>query len=140
VPSEQIFKALNTMHRGLVRATGGRLGWYAPGYKMPVVELTTTGRKSGEPRTIMLTSPYQDGSTMVLVASAAGNDRHPAWYLNLLANPEVTVPCAASPPAGCGLNRRARRSGPDSGPSLPERTPTTPATSGRRSVRSRSSC
>jgi deazaflavin-dependent oxidoreductase (nitroreductase family) len=64
---------------------------------MPVIELTTTGRRSGQPRTTMLTSPYQDGSTMVIVASRGGDDHHPAWYLNLRDNPEVTVSMDGKP-------------------------------------------
>ena len=58
---------------------------------MPVLELTTTGRKSGQPRTVMLASPYQDGDTMALVASRGGDDRHPAWFLNLVDDPAVDV-------------------------------------------------
>jgi len=58
---------------------------------MPVVELTTTGRKSGQPRSVMLTSPVQDGDTWVVVASRGGDDQHPAWYLNLRDHPEVEV-------------------------------------------------
>jgi len=91
VPSELSFRVLNQVHRTIIRLTGGRLGWSAPGYGMPVVELTTTGRKTGEPRTTMLTSPLRQEDEIVLVASAGGSDRHPAWYLNLLADPEVTV-------------------------------------------------
>ena len=56
-----------------------------------MVQLTTIGRKSGQPRTTMLASPYQEGSTVVIVASAGGNDHHPTWYLNILNNPDVTV-------------------------------------------------
>jgi deazaflavin-dependent oxidoreductase (nitroreductase family) len=58
---------------------------------MPVVELTTIGRKSGARRSTMLTSPVQDGDTMVLVASYGGDDRHPAWFLNLRDNGDVEV-------------------------------------------------
>ena len=64
---------------------------------MPVIELTTTGRRSGQPRATMLTSPYQDDSTMVIVASRGGDDHHPAWYLNLRDNPEVTVSMDGKP-------------------------------------------
>ena len=64
---------------------------------MPVIELTTTGRRSGEPRTTMLTSPYQEGSTIVIVASRGGDDRHPAWYLNLRDQPEVKVVVGRKP-------------------------------------------
>jgi deazaflavin-dependent oxidoreductase (nitroreductase family) len=58
---------------------------------MPAVELTTTGRKSGEPRTTMLTSPVHDDGRVVLIASKGGDDRDPQWYLNLTANPDVEV-------------------------------------------------
>ncbi|MFN3218741.1 MAG: nitroreductase family deazaflavin-dependent oxidoreductase [Acidimicrobiales bacterium] len=78
--SDLLFKTLNTLHQS---------GWSTG--KMPVVELTTTGRKSGEPRTVMVTSPWQDGDTIALVASAWGNDAHPAWLLNLRDDPSVTV-------------------------------------------------
>ena len=64
---------------------------------MPVIELTTTGRRSGQARTTMLTSPYQEGSTMVVVASRGGDDHHPAWYLNLRDDPEVTVSVGGKP-------------------------------------------
>jgi deazaflavin-dependent oxidoreductase (nitroreductase family) len=65
---------------------------------MPVVELTTIGRKSGQRRTTMLTSPYQEGSTIVIVASRGGDDHHPAWFLNLRDNPKVTMKVGPSPP------------------------------------------
>ena len=58
---------------------------------MPVLELTTTGRKSGEPRSVMLTSPVQEGDTIVVVASRGGDDHHPAWFLNLRDQPRVEV-------------------------------------------------
>ena len=59
--------------------------------KMPVVELTTSGRKSGEKRSVMLTAPIVDGDDVVLVASKGGRDTHPLWYLNLQAQPEVEI-------------------------------------------------
>jgi deazaflavin-dependent oxidoreductase (nitroreductase family) len=58
---------------------------------MPVIELTTTGRKSGQPRKTMLTSPYQEDSTIVVVASRGGDDTNPAWFLNLKDDPKVMV-------------------------------------------------
>lgn len=58
---------------------------------MPVLELTTIGRKSGEPRAVMLTAPVVDGDTIVIVASRGGDPTHPAWYLNLRDNPDVEV-------------------------------------------------
>lgn len=84
-----MLKTMNTIHRGLLKVSGGRLGWEAA--NMPVLRLTTIGRKSGEPREVMLTSPYQEGTTMIIVASRGGDDTHPAWFLNLRDNPEVKV-------------------------------------------------
>lgn len=95
MPSDFVLKTMNGLHRGLLKASGGRLGWQAS--KMPVLELTTTGRKSGQPRSVMLTSPIQDGSTVVVVASRGGDDTHPAWFLNLRDNPEVEVAYKGGP-------------------------------------------
>jgi deazaflavin-dependent oxidoreductase (nitroreductase family) len=58
---------------------------------MPVVKLTTTGRRSGQRRDTMLTSPVHDDRRVVLVASNGGAAHHPAWYLNLRADPKVTA-------------------------------------------------
>jgi deazaflavin-dependent oxidoreductase (nitroreductase family) len=77
------------MHRALVKLTFGRVGWQAG--PMPVLELTTIGRKSGQPRSVMLTSPVREGETWVIVASRGGDDHHPAWFLNLRDNPDVEV-------------------------------------------------
>jgi deazaflavin-dependent oxidoreductase (nitroreductase family) len=86
---------MNTVHRGVLKLSGGRLGWSAS--NMPVLELTTTGRKTGQPRTVMLTSPVQDGSTIVIVASRGGDDQHPAWFVNLRDNPDVEVVMSGKP-------------------------------------------
>ena len=86
---DTVAKLLTKMHESAFRASRGRIAGKAFG--MPVVMLTTTGRKSGQPRTTMLTSPIVDGDTVVLIASYGGDDRHPAWYLNLTANPEVEL-------------------------------------------------
>lgn len=68
--------------------SGGRFGGrYGRG---PVLRLTTTGRKSGEARSTALLYG-QDGTRLVLVGSNRGSDHHPAWALNLLANPEAEV-------------------------------------------------
>jgi len=89
MPSDTALKTMNVLHRGLMKITGGKLGWSAS--DMPVLELTTVGRKSGAARSCMLTSPWQAGDTMAIVASAGGNDEHPDWYLNLDADPNVAV-------------------------------------------------
>jgi deazaflavin-dependent oxidoreductase (nitroreductase family) len=89
MPSDFTLKAMNALHRGLLRVSGGKAGWHVSG--MPVLELTTVGRKSGRPRSVILTSPIQEGATLVVVASRGGDDNHPAWFLNLRANPQVEV-------------------------------------------------
>jgi deazaflavin-dependent oxidoreductase (nitroreductase family) len=89
VPGDLVFKVLNTAHRGALKLSGGRVGWKAA--KMPVIELTTTGRRTGRPHTVMLTTPWQDGSALVVVASRGGDDRPPAWLLNVIDRPEVLV-------------------------------------------------
>ncbi|HET9092847.1 MAG TPA: nitroreductase/quinone reductase family protein [Acidimicrobiales bacterium] len=93
--SDVVFRALNTAHRLVLDLSRGRLGWSAAG--MPVVELTTTGRRSGRQRTTMLTSPYSEDEMIVLVASRGGDDRHPDWYLNLCAEPAVEVSVRGGP-------------------------------------------
>jgi deazaflavin-dependent oxidoreductase (nitroreductase family) len=95
MPSDVTLKTMNTVHRAMLKISGERLGWNAG--RMPVLELTTTGRKSGEPRSVMLTSAVQEGSTIVVVASRGGDDQHPAWFLNLRDNPEVDVVMRGKP-------------------------------------------
>lgn len=89
MPSDWFLKAGNAGHRAILKITGGRVGWRGGG--MPVLELTTTGRKTGKPHSVMLTSPVQEGDTIVIVASRGGDDHHPAWFLNLRDNPNVDV-------------------------------------------------
>ena len=89
MPSDFALKTMNTIHKALLTLSFGKIGQNVGG--MPVLKLTTTGRKSGEARTVMLTSPVQVGDRIVIVASKGGEDTHPAWYLNLLAKPEVQV-------------------------------------------------
>lgn len=89
MPSRLTLKSMNAIHKTLLAVSFGRVGWNAG--KMPVLKLTTVGRKSGVKREVMLTSPLQMGDTWVIVASKGGDDDHPAWYLNLLAEPRVEV-------------------------------------------------
>jgi deazaflavin-dependent oxidoreductase (nitroreductase family) len=95
MPNDLQFKGMNAVHRAMVKLSGGRLGWQAS--RMPVLELTTTGRKSGQPHTVMLTSPLQEDTTIVVVASRGGDDSNPAWFLNLRDNPDVEVSLRGGP-------------------------------------------
>ncbi len=89
MPSDFAMKTMNTVHRTLMKVSGGRIGWTAS--NMPVLELTTVGRKSGQQRATMLTAPWQDGDKLAIVASRGGDDKNPAWFHNLRDNPSVTV-------------------------------------------------
>lgn len=81
-------RAATKLHTFIYRTTGGKVGGRIVGG--PVLLLTTTGRKSGRERTSPLLY-LEDGENLVLVASNGGAPVHPAWYLNLRANPEATV-------------------------------------------------
>src|SRR6476620_4826650 len=95
MPSDLLLKTMNGVHRALLKASFGKFGWEVG--KMPALELTTTGRKSGQKRSVMLTSPVQEGDTIVVVASRGGDDTHPAWFLNLRDHPEVEVSLKGAP-------------------------------------------
>jgi deazaflavin-dependent oxidoreductase (nitroreductase family) len=83
------FKFMNLTHKALLRVTGGR--WPTTLSGMPGVELHTVGAKTGRRRSTMLASPLHDENRVVLVASKGGDDRHPQWYRNLCANPDVEL-------------------------------------------------
>lgn len=82
-------RMLNRAHRGLLTISRGRIG--ATLGSMPVIELHTVGRSSGVRRTAMLTAPIHDDGRYVLVASKGGDAKHPSWYVNLVAHPDVEV-------------------------------------------------
>ncbi|WCO66454.1 nitroreductase/quinone reductase family protein [Iamia majanohamensis] len=96
MPSDLAMKAMNAVHRGILAVSFGKVGWKAG--SMPVLELTTTGRRSGQPRKVMLTSPVQEGDALVVVASRGGDDAHPAWFVNLRADPDVRVALGGEAP------------------------------------------
>jgi len=85
-------KAVSQAHRAIVHVSGGRVGGSTFG--MPAVELHTVGRKSGLPRSTMLTAPVIDGDRVVLVASKGGDDRDPDRYRNLMANADIELTMA----------------------------------------------
>lgn len=80
-------KLMWRMHRFWYRISGGRVGGKL---EMPVLLLTTTGRKTGKER-IWPLYHLVDGDSFVVIASNAGEGRHPAWFLNLQADPQVSV-------------------------------------------------
>ncbi len=72
----------------LYRLSHGRIGGRIN--RAPVLLLTTTGRKSGQPRTAPVVY-LADGESLVVIGSNAGHSRTPAWSLNLKANPDAEV-------------------------------------------------
>jgi deazaflavin-dependent oxidoreductase (nitroreductase family) len=86
------FKAMSRTHLTILHLTRGKV--LGSTFGMPAVELHTVGRKSGQPRTTMLSTPVSDDNRVVLVASKGGDDRDPDWYRNLLANPDIELTIA----------------------------------------------
>jgi len=81
-------KVFPPIDRLLSRVTGGRVALSQA--LVPSLELTTTGRKSGQPRrTPLATLPV--GDAFLVVGSNFGKEHHPAWTANLMANPDATV-------------------------------------------------
>lgn len=74
----------------VMRRTGGRWSVTAAVSGLPVVELTTTGARTGRPRTMPIIGT-PDADRFVLVASNYGSTRNPGWYFNLKAHPNCTV-------------------------------------------------
>jgi F420H(2)-dependent quinone reductase len=76
------FSALHTViyRRGVARGLG----------KVQLILLTTTGRKTGRPQTVTLNG-VPDGDGWIVIGSAWGSDADPAWWLNLVANPQATM-------------------------------------------------
>ncbi len=78
------------VHTWLYRASGGRIGHTVPGVGGRMLLLDHVGAKSGAGRTSPLLY-VRDGDDVVVVASKGGYPKHPAWYHNLIANPDTTV-------------------------------------------------
>lgn len=87
-PRGRLLAVITAIHRKLYAWTGGLVGGNSGG--MPTLLLTTIGRKSGLPRTVPL--PYfPHPAGWAVVASFAGNEKHPAWYQNLATQGKVRV-------------------------------------------------
>jgi deazaflavin-dependent oxidoreductase (nitroreductase family) len=81
-------RLLGRLHVAVFRLTGGLLGGTIAGRR--ILLLTTTGRRSGQRVTVPLLY-VEDGGAPVVIASSGGSPGHPAWYLNLQANPVCEV-------------------------------------------------
>ncbi len=86
------WKYVSPVHIWIYRTSGGRLGHSAGGISNLV--LTAQGRRSGEARAVALTY-FQDGDNWILIASNGGRPQHPAWWLNLVQQPQASIQVGA---------------------------------------------
>jgi len=73
--------------------TGGAVGHVGIGLTFPTLNLTTTGARSGQPRTATVVY-FTDGDDVILVASSFGRAKNPVWFLNVIASPDVELTAA----------------------------------------------
>jgi deazaflavin-dependent oxidoreductase (nitroreductase family) len=86
------------VHRALNRLSGGRFLWTpAAKRRWGALRLTTTGRRTGQDRRVII-GYIEDGPNLVALAMNGWDEGHPAWWLNLQANPEAIVQLAHQPP------------------------------------------
>jgi deazaflavin-dependent oxidoreductase (nitroreductase family) len=91
LPPRWFIRVAWSTHRAIYRMSGGRFGlWKPKPGKYGVARLTTTGRRSGEDRSVMF-GYFEDGYNLVTMAMNGWGEGEPAWWLNLQANPEARV-------------------------------------------------
>jgi deazaflavin-dependent oxidoreductase (nitroreductase family) len=94
VPPRWFIRSFWSMHRGLYRVTGGRVGLKrAKPNKWGMARLTTIGRRTGQERSVMI-GYLVDGPNLVTMAMNGWAEGEPAWWLNLQTHPEATVDVA----------------------------------------------
>lgn len=94
LPPRVVIRSFWKLHRGFFRVTGGRRGlWPAKEKKYGTMRVTTTGRRTGQERPVIL-GYYEDGPNLVTMAMNGWDAPEPAWWLNLQANPRARVQLA----------------------------------------------
>jgi deazaflavin-dependent oxidoreductase (nitroreductase family) len=94
LPPRWFIKTFWYLHRLVVGSSRGRKGLWPPRPgKWGALRLTTTGRRTGEPRSVIL-GYYQDGPSLVSMAMNGWGTQEPAWWLNLQADPRALVELA----------------------------------------------
>jgi deazaflavin-dependent oxidoreductase (nitroreductase family) len=88
-PGSWLVRTMTPLDRRVLTRSGGRFTMLGP-IGAPTMLLTTTGAKSGQPRTAPLLF-CRDGRRLLVIGSNFGQARHPAWTSNLLANPAALV-------------------------------------------------
>jgi deazaflavin-dependent oxidoreductase (nitroreductase family) len=86
---DPIARRFNKLHQAVYRKSNGRCWSKMQGVEL--IMLTTTGRKTGQPRTTVVGAPIISEELVLVMASYAAGDRNPQWYHNLVANPAVEV-------------------------------------------------
>lgn len=91
VPPRWFVRLAWSVHRGLYRVTAGRIGlWRPKGTRWGTMRLTTTGRRTGRERGVIL-AYLEDGPNVFTLAMNGWSDGEPAWWLNLQAHPDAVV-------------------------------------------------
>jgi F420H(2)-dependent quinone reductase len=91
LPPRWFIRLFWSTHRAIYQLTGGRLGlWRPKPGRWGTLRLTTTGRRTGRPRSVIV-GYFQDGPNLVTLAMNGWADPEPAWWLNLQAQPDVVV-------------------------------------------------
>ena len=91
VPPRWFIRLAWSVHRGAYRFTGGRFGlWRPKAGRWGTLRLTTTGRRSGQDRSVIL-AYVEDGPNLVMLAMNGWGNGEPAWWLNLQAQPDARV-------------------------------------------------
>lgn len=97
LPPRWFMRLFWVLHRRLYRLTGGRLGLWRPKRgRGGAMRLTTIGRRTGRPRTVIL-GYFEDGPNLVTMAMNGWGDAEPAWWLNLQAQPDAEVDVTGTP-------------------------------------------
>ncbi len=91
-------RTIHHLDGAVMRASGGRTTASSLVSGLPIITLTTTGARSGRPRSVPLVG-IPDGDRLILIASNWGQTAHPAWYYNVKANPSVTISGSRDVPA-----------------------------------------
>ena len=91
LPPRKFIRLAWSVHRGLYRIGGGRVGLWPPRANgWGALRLTTTGRRTGQERSVIL-GYFEDGPNLVSLAMNGWGQGEPAWWLNLRARPDATV-------------------------------------------------
>jgi F420H(2)-dependent quinone reductase len=91
LPPRWFIRLAWSVHRGVYRVTGGRVGLWRPrARRWGTLRLTTTGRRTGRQRSVIL-GYFEDGPNLVTMAMNGWGDGEPAWWLNLQAHPDARV-------------------------------------------------